>query len=155
MDRIACKFTTRRIGLNCLPSSSNPQAILKPDCLLTTVLYWMFFGAFSKQRNLRNNLNLAITLGHELAHLATKSWRPDVSRIAEPLIQPDDVFPEAGLSWEQAVFGGNMFFSREGNPSLIFCRAFEHVWLPQPSIELPLSAPVPVSYMMQWFVKDT
>jgi hypothetical protein len=58
----------------------------QPTIALEDSLYWMFFGAFSKQRDLLNNLNLAIILGHELAHLATKSWRPDVRRIAEPLI---------------------------------------------------------------------
>jgi hypothetical protein len=46
---------------------------LQPTIALEDSLYWMFFGAFSKQGDLQNNLNLAIILGHELAHLTTKS----------------------------------------------------------------------------------
>jgi hypothetical protein len=40
-------------------------------------------------------------------------------------------------------------------PGLVLRRAIEHVYPPQSSMDPYLSAPVPASYMMQWFFKDT
>jgi hypothetical protein len=51
----------------------------QPTIILDDSLCWVAFGAFSKWCNLQNNLNLDTILGHELAHLAARSWRADLA----------------------------------------------------------------------------
>jgi hypothetical protein len=71
----------------------------------------------------------------------------------EPLICSEDVFPEAGLSWEQANFGGCMILGQE--PGLNLGMEFEHAYPSQCPIMLPLVTPVPAKWTMQCSFKST
>ncbi|KAJ4368022.1 hypothetical protein N0V83_006377 [Neocucurbitaria cava] len=107
----------------------------------------------SRQMQLRNHLYLAMTLVHELAHACALIWQPDACFSQESLIQPTDHLPEAGLSWEKFVFGGHI--DEHFGPGPPLCAEFDHTYPSTTGVNLPLSAPIPGSYISQWFFKDT
>jgi hypothetical protein len=90
---------------------------------------------------------------HELTHACARLWRPEISRIGEPLISPEDEYPESGNSWERFAFGGHI--TRSPTLGLLICEEFTHLYPAQLPLSLPLAAPVPAKYAETSFLKDT
>ena len=118
----------------------------QPNITLNEEFFWLavYKDDYLMNHQLEHQLNLAVTLIHELAHFCVAEWRPDICRPNEPLINIKVDFPEAGLSWERFVFGGCLYPSYSEGP--MRCSEIEHVYPSESPISLPIIAPVPADY---------
>jgi hypothetical protein len=126
---------------------------IRPTIVLSVDEYWRAFARYPSPTKLRQNFNLAWIILHEFAHASIMLWQPEISGLEEPIIQPTDIFPEAGLSWEHFACGGDIWSTPSNGPMM--CKEFDHQY---PSFEpgtFPLRTPVPWSCITQWFLKDT
>jgi hypothetical protein len=69
----------------------------RPTILLSIRDYWLAFEKMPPALQLKWNFHRAWVIMHELAHALSMLWRPEISRKDEPIMQPSDRFPEAGL----------------------------------------------------------
>ncbi|KAF2279439.1 uncharacterized protein EI97DRAFT_176273 [Westerdykella ornata] len=117
---------------------------------LSSVYLYHLLRPLSKAKNLRLQICLAGTIGHELAHAFYSHVHG--AQYHEVYHNPTDFMPEMGYSWEQHVFGCILSLRNIADPGIGPVRAssVENLYA-SPSISKPMT----MEWVEKWFLLET